>query len=122
MRTLVSGIGRAIDVHERRATTCAAILRQDPSDENGRLSRPAPRRSIVMSRRALGLVALAIALAGAGLFGVTGRADAQTVRQVFDKVKPSVAVIRARGRDVTTAGQTRFSETGSGVPRPSRRA
>jgi S1-C subfamily serine protease len=70
---------------------------------------------MMISRRALGLVALAIALAGAALFGGTARADAQTVRQVFDKVKPSVAVIRARGRDVTTAGQTRFSETGSGV-------
>src|SRR6202040_3722885 len=42
-------------------------------------------------------------------------AGAQTVRQVFEKVSPSVAVIRARGRDVTASGQTRFSETGSGV-------
>ena len=42
-------------------------------------------------------------------------AGAQTVREVFEKVSPSVAVIRARGRDVTTSGQTRFAETGSGV-------
>jgi S1-C subfamily serine protease len=42
-------------------------------------------------------------------------AGAQTVREVFEKVSPSVAVIRARGRDVTAAGQTRFAETGSGV-------
>ena len=42
-------------------------------------------------------------------------AGAQTVRQVFETVSPSVAVIRARGRDVTASGQTRFSETGSGV-------
>ena len=42
-------------------------------------------------------------------------AGAQTVRQVFEKVAPSVAVIRARGRDVTAGGQTRFAETGSGV-------
>jgi serine protease Do len=42
-------------------------------------------------------------------------AGAQTVRQVFEKVSPSVVVIRARGRDVTASGQTRFSETGSGV-------
>ena len=42
-------------------------------------------------------------------------AGAQTVREVFEKVSPSVAVIRARGRDVTASGQTRFSETGSGV-------
>ena len=42
-------------------------------------------------------------------------ASAQTVREVFEKVSPSVVVIRARGRDVTASGQTRFSETGSGV-------
>src|SRR6202040_456996 len=42
-------------------------------------------------------------------------AGAQTVRQVFEKVSPSVAVIRARGRDVPASGQTRFAETGSGV-------
>ena len=42
-------------------------------------------------------------------------AGAQTVREVFEKVSPSVVVIRARGRDVTASGQTRFSETGSGV-------
>jgi S1-C subfamily serine protease len=42
-------------------------------------------------------------------------AAAQTVRDVFEKVAPSVVVIRARGRDVTSAGQTRFAETGSGV-------
>ena len=42
-------------------------------------------------------------------------AGAQTVREVFEKVSPSVAVIRARGRDVTASGQTRFAETGSGV-------
>ena len=42
-------------------------------------------------------------------------AGAQTVREVFEKVSPSVAVIRARGRDVSASGQTRFAETGSGV-------
>src|SRR5687767_4016347 len=42
-------------------------------------------------------------------------AGAQTVREVFEKVSPSVVVIRARGRDVTASGQTRFAETGSGV-------
>src|SRR5262249_31129574 len=41
--------------------------------------------------------------------------EAQTVRQVFEQVKPSVVVIRARGRDVTAGGETRFGETGSGV-------
>ena len=42
-------------------------------------------------------------------------AGAQTVREVFETASPSVVVIRARGRDVTASGQTRFSETGSGV-------
>jgi S1-C subfamily serine protease len=52
----------------------------------------------------------------AGLLGPdAGRAGAQTVRQVFEKVAPSTVIIRARGRDVTGTGQTRFTETGSGV-------
>src|SRR5262249_26778049 len=42
-------------------------------------------------------------------------ARAQTVREVFQKVVPSVVVIRARGRDVEGSSQTRFTETGSGV-------
>jgi serine protease Do len=41
--------------------------------------------------------------------------EAQTVREVFQKVAPSVVVIRGRGRDVTSSGQTRYTETGSGV-------
>ena len=49
------------------------------------------------------------------VLAVDGVAAAQTVREVFEKVEPSVVVIRARGRDVTSAGQTRFTETGSGV-------
>jgi len=44
-----------------------------------------------------------------------GPVDAQSAREVFQKVAPSVVVIRARGRDVTAGGQMRFSETGSGV-------
>src|SRR5262245_17277569 len=42
-------------------------------------------------------------------------ADAQTPGEVFRKVAPSVVVIRAKGHEVATSGQTRFSETGSGV-------
>jgi len=42
-------------------------------------------------------------------------AVAQTAGEVFRKVVPSVVVIRAKGRDVTAGGQTRFNETGSGV-------
>ena len=41
--------------------------------------------------------------------------DAQSVGDVFRSANPSVVVIRARGRDVEASGQTRFSETGSGV-------
>ena len=60
---------------------------------------------------ALSLVAMFIAM-----LAVDARpAGAQTVREVFQKVTPSVVVIRARGRDVSAAGQSRFAETGSGV-------
>jgi serine protease Do len=47
--------------------------------------------------------------------GSLGPADAQSARELFKKVAPSVVVIRARGRDVTAGGETGFSETGSGV-------
>ena len=59
----------------------------------------------------LGLAVVVVAAAGWSAPPVA----AQTVREVFEKVRPSVVVIRARGRDVTTGGQTRFAETGSGV-------
>jgi serine protease Do len=65
-------------------------------------------------RRGAGL-ALAASVVGSLLLWPTGPAGAQTVRQVFEKVAPSVAVIRARGRDVGAGGETRFTETGSGV-------
>ena len=42
-------------------------------------------------------------------------AQAQTPGEVFRKVAPSVVVIRAKGRDIGTSGQSRFAETGSGV-------
>src|SRR5438132_13339033 len=66
------------------------------------------------SRRCAGL-ALTLTLVAGPLIGVPEFAAAQTVRDVFQKVAPSVVVIRATGRDVTSGGQTRFSETGSGV-------
>ena len=56
-----------------------------------------------------------VALAIQGLAWEAPPAEAQTVREVFQKVVPSVAVIRARGRDVEAGGETRFAETGSGV-------
>ena len=34
---------------------------------------------------------------------------------IFNRVSPTVVVVRAKGRDVTAAGITRFNETGSGV-------
>jgi serine protease Do len=49
------------------------------------------------------------------VLAVEGVAAAQTVREVFERVAPSVVVIRARGRDVTATGPTRYTETGAGV-------
>jgi len=60
-------------------------------------------------------LALTLTFVAGPLIGVPEFAAAQTVRDVFQKVAPSVVVIRATGRDVTSGGQTRFSETGSGV-------
>ena len=42
-------------------------------------------------------------------------AAAQSFRDLSKKVVPSVMVIRAKGRDVSASGFTRFNETGSGV-------
>src|SRR5262245_20174990 len=58
---------------------------------------------------------LAAALVLAILFGFEGAAQAQNLGELFRKVTPSVVVIRARGREVSSAGVTRFSEIGSGV-------
>jgi serine protease Do len=65
-------------------------------------------------RRGAG-VALAAILLGSLFLSPSGPAAAQTVREVFEKVAPSVVVIRARGRDVAASGETHFAETGSGV-------
>ncbi len=48
-------------------------------------------------------------------FGVPAAAVAQDLTQLFKKVSASVAVIRAKGQEVTASGQARFNETGSGV-------
>jgi serine protease Do len=42
-------------------------------------------------------------------------AGAQNLDEVFRKTSATVVVVRAKGRDVTAAGITRFTETGSGV-------
>jgi serine protease Do len=58
---------------------------------------------------------VAVALAAAALPALVAPAEAQDLNEVFRKANPSVVVIRARGRDVSNVGVTRFSETGSGV-------
>src|SRR5215470_9032778 len=62
-----------------------------------------------MKSRLAALLALAI------LVGFEETARAQDLSDLFRKVTPSVVVIRARGRDVSNVGVTRFSEIGSGV-------
>jgi len=66
-------------------------------------------------RRLTGLALAAATAISSTLCSVPASVDAQTVRELFQKVAPSVVVIRAKGRDVTAGGQTRFGETGSGV-------
>jgi S1-C subfamily serine protease len=57
-----------------------------------------------------------IALLVTGLLGwLVPPVEAETVGELFRRVAPSVVVIRAKGRDVETSGQSRFTETGSGV-------
>ncbi len=59
--------------------------------------------------------AIIATLTGLALVGWALPVQAQSVGEVFRKVSPSVAVIRAKGREVTGAAETRFSETGAGV-------
>jgi serine protease Do len=59
-----------------------------------------------------------VAVAGLALLATwsPGAAAAQpSLAESFRNVTPSVVVIRARGQEVTRAGQQRFTETGSGV-------
>jgi serine protease Do len=49
------------------------------------------------------------------LLAVAPEARTQNLDDVFRKASPTVVVVRAKGRDVTAAGITRFTETGSGV-------
>lgn len=62
---------------------------------------------------------LAAVLLGFSLLflGLAGSGESQTVGEVFKKVVPSVAVIRARGREVSaqSGGKVSFKEIGSGV-------
>src|SRR5438094_5319285 len=58
---------------------------------------------------------LAVILAAAVLPAFAPAAQAQNLDDIFRKVNPSVVVVRAKGRDVSAGGVTRFNETGSGV-------
>ena len=59
---------------------------------------------------------LAVLVATTTLVALPPRVTGQSVGNVFQKVNPSVVVIRAKGRDVAPgSGQVRFSEIGSGV-------
>ena len=60
-------------------------------------------------------IARAYMLAAVTVFSMPEAGAAQTPGDVFRKVTPSVVVIRAKGSEVTTGGQVRFTETGSGV-------
>jgi S1-C subfamily serine protease len=65
--------------------------------------------------RGLAAFLTAATLSGLAVVGPAPLAGAQTVREVFERVAPSVVVIRARGREVKASGEARFLETGSGV-------
>ena len=54
-------------------------------------------------------------LTAAVLPAFASAAQAQNLNDIFRKVNPSVVVVRAKGRDVSAGGLTRFNETGSGV-------
>jgi serine protease Do len=58
---------------------------------------------------------LAVILAATVLPAFAPAVQAQGLDDLFRKVNPSVVVIRAKGRDVSPGGVTRFNETGSGV-------
>ena len=58
---------------------------------------------------------LAVMLAAAVLPAFAPAVQAQGLDELFRKANPSVVVIKAKGRDVSAAGVTRFTETGSGV-------
>jgi len=55
------------------------------------------------------------ALVAAIVLALGPPAPAQSLGDVFRKVTPSVVVVRAKGREVSNMGVTRFSEIGSGV-------
>ena len=67
------------------------------------------------TRRGFAALTLIALVAGTVVLGAPRAGDAQSVRDLFKKVTPSVVVVRAKGRDVTSEGEIGFTETGSGV-------
>src|SRR4030095_813965 len=61
------------------------------------------------------MIPLALILTLAVLPAFAPAAQAQNLDEAFRKASPAVVVVRAKGRDVTASGVTRFTETGSGV-------
>ena len=49
------------------------------------------------------------------LVAVPAWAQSQSLDDLFNRVSPTVVVVRSKGRDVSAAGIIRFNETGSGV-------
>jgi serine protease Do len=58
---------------------------------------------------------LAVILATVVLPAFAPAAQAQNLEDIFQKVSPSVVVVRSKGRDISAGGVTRFNQTGSGV-------
>src|SRR5262245_4398830 len=90
-----------------------------PSSHCGRsiglaaLACSSPMKEVAMSYARQLLLGI---LTGAVLGWFPAGVEAQDVEELFRKVSPSVVVIKARGRDVTsTRGLINFSEIGSGV-------
>ena len=77
------------------------------------------RRSALRSVAGLMLIAMG---AGTVVLGAPRVGEAQAVRDLFKKVTPSVVVIRAKGRDVTSGGPDRLHRDGLRRPRSPRTA
>jgi serine protease Do len=67
------------------------------------------KEDITMRVLALSFIVLALVVTG------PVPAQPQTLGEMYRKASPSVVVIRAKGREVSKGGVTRFGETGSGV-------
>ena len=66
-----------------------------------------------MMRHILRTLAVGLFVA-AVLSAHTPEVRAQNLDEIFNKVNPSVVVVRSKGRDISSGGLVRFNETGSG--------